>query len=241
MTQEADQDDPESHHIPPSATPPVDHALDETITQLVSLIQGTITSPIEQFVIFSRKKEESKRIRLVTIPIQAANAADRIAAVIGKERSADRPLLTGLMKDCAIKSTDNIRRRLQSLETVVRNNKQKLHTIKNPTKPPHKKSKNGPGNSKTARSLHLPPPAGLAVAPKHSNQPAINPTNTLPPATILRKHGRRHTAPIGDTNPLRTGEKNVNDTSPGLKRKPPRPSKRRFNGKQPTPPGPSPL
>ncbi|KAL3763565.1 hypothetical protein ACHAW5_008108, partial [Stephanodiscus triporus] len=137
---------------------------------------------------------QDRRIARATVAPQLEQAAARIAAVVEAECPANRPTLKGLIHDDVDKTTDDLRRRIQSLEAKLGETKNALKrtTTKSgePSMPQRKKVKNEVGGA--TKSNKTP---GTAVAPssatfpknkswkrtaqkKPTNKPTTNPPTT---------------------------------------------------------------
>ena len=164
------------------------------ITMLKTLLDDGIVMPLQIFRARIVDNEQDRRIARATVEPQLEQAAARIAAVVEAERPANRPTLKGLIHDDVDKTTDDLRRRIQSLEAKLGETKNALKwtTTKSeePSMPQRKKVKNEVGGA--TKSNKTP---GTAVAPssatfpknkswkrtaqkKPTNKPTTNPPTT---------------------------------------------------------------
>lgn len=141
---------------------------------------------------------QDRCISRATVEPQLEHAAARIAAVVDAERPANRPTLKGLIHDDVDKTTEELRRRIQSLEAKLGETKNALKrtaaTSEDTARLQRKKAKNKWGDakksSKTPGSVVAP---SFAPFPKNkswkrtgTNTPTNQPTNqttTNPTAT----------------------------------------------------------
>ena len=93
-----------------------DNAKQKVRRALLDLLTNTIMTPIQEFERATARKDEYARLIIATAPTHLANMADRISAVITAEPPAERPVLKGLIKECAAASTADLRARVQSIE-----------------------------------------------------------------------------------------------------------------------------
>ena len=117
---------------------PMDNMIDMTtpsiggrrnvITALKTLLDQGIVEPIRQFHTCLASNEQERRISKATVAPALEHAAARIAAVVEAERPTNRPTLKGLIHEDVDKTTDELRRRIQSLESklVARSAKNEL-------------------------------------------------------------------------------------------------------------------
>ena len=120
------------------------------ISALKTLLDDGIIKPLLIFHTRIVHNAQDRRIAKATVEPLLEQAAARIAAVVEAERPANCPTLKGLIHDDVDKTTEELRRRVQSLEA-------KLGEA-NATKGKGAKNKRG-GDKKSKKTL------GTAVAP----------------------------------------------------------------------------
>jgi hypothetical protein len=112
-----------------TADTPMDNMIDMTtpsiggrknvITALKTLLDRGIVEPIRQFHTCLTSNEQERRISKATVEPALEQAAARIAAVVEAERPTNRPTLKGLIHEDVDKTTEELRRRIQSLESKL--------------------------------------------------------------------------------------------------------------------------
>jgi len=86
---------------------------------LKTLLDQGIVEPIRQFHTCLASKEQERRISKATVAPALKQAAAKIAAVVEAERPTNRPTLKGLIHEDVNKTTEELRRRIQSLESKL--------------------------------------------------------------------------------------------------------------------------
>ncbi len=89
------------------------------ITALKTLLIPGIVEPIHQFHTCLVSTEQERRISKATVEPALEHAAARIAAVVEAERPIKHPTLKSLIHKDVDKTTDELRRRIQSLESKL--------------------------------------------------------------------------------------------------------------------------
>ncbi len=93
-----------------------DVAKQKVVRALFDLLTQAIMIPVQEFERATARKEEYARLKLATTPNHLANVASRISKVLQAEPPAERPVLKGLIQECATNTTADLRARVQSLE-----------------------------------------------------------------------------------------------------------------------------
>ena len=191
-------------------TPPQISGRATIVNMLKTLLDDGIAMPLQIFRGWIADNERDRRIAKATVEPQLEHAAARIAAVVEAERPANRPTLKGLIHDDVDKTTEDLRRRIQSLEAKLGETKNALKRTTTaasgePSMPKQKRAKNEVGGG--TKSNKTP---GTAVAPSSatypknkswkrtaSKKPTDKPTTPATPATndnastSVKKKGRK--------------------------------------------------
>jgi hypothetical protein len=164
------------------------------INALALLIDDGVTKPLQAFHTHIANNAQARRIMKATNEPMLDQAAARIAAVVEAERPANRPTLKGLIHDDVDKTTEELRRRVQSLEakldkanSILEQNKRHAEDDINSRRT--KKAKNVMGDDKRLNKTQ----EGTAVAP-----PAILPTKSKHrkwTATKDKRHPTKKSSP----------------------------------------------
>ena len=101
---------------------------------LKTLLDDGIVMPLRAFHTRIINSAQDRRIAKATVEPQLEQAATRIAAVVEAERPANRPTLKGLIHNDVNKTTDDLRRRIQSLEAKLGETKNALKRKSAPPK-----------------------------------------------------------------------------------------------------------
>ena len=159
---------------------------------------------------------QDRRITKATVEPQLDHAAARIAAVVEAERPANRPTLKGLIHDDVDKKTEELYRRIQSLEAKLGETKnalkRKTATSGDTATPKRKKAKNERGDA--TKSNKTP---GTAVAPsavipnKNTTWKRTAKTPTTPPTK------NPPTTPAGNDNASTAANKKPRKKATGRK------------------------
>ena len=161
VTITADEDVPRK--ITDLTTPMIDRRA-AVISALKTLLDNGIVTPMRVFHARVVDNAQDRRITKATVEPQLEHAAARIAAVVEAERPANRPTLKGLIHDDVDKKTEELHRRIQSLEAKLGETKnalkRKTATSGDTAMPKRKKAKNERGDA--TKSNKTP---GTAVAP----------------------------------------------------------------------------
>jgi hypothetical protein len=192
VTITADEDVPPRKITDPTA-PMIDRRA-AVISALKMLLDNGIVTPMRVFHARVVDNAQDRRITKVTVEPQLDHAAARIAAVVEAERPANRPTLKGLIHDDVDKKTEELHRRIQSLEAKLGETKnalkRKTATSEDTATPKkRKKAKNERGDA--TKSNKTP---GTAVAPsavipnknttwKRTAQTPTTPPTKNPPTT----------------------------------------------------------
>lgn len=111
-----------------------DYTTAPTRTQVLNLlsnfVMNAVTLPLQRFVSVHHDKAATKRVQLATIPTKLSSTADRITAVINAEPPIQLPVLNGIIADHTAKHTDDLRRELQSMKSLLNNATQKMKNAK---------------------------------------------------------------------------------------------------------------
>ena len=83
-------------------------------------IVRSVYDPIQAFYDQCKLNEGDKRIKAAIAPIRITETASRVATVLGNEKPAPKPVLRGLIDETTAKKTDNMERRIQSLEDKLK-------------------------------------------------------------------------------------------------------------------------
>ncbi len=164
------------------------------INALKLLLNDGITKPLRAFHAHIANNAQARRIMKATYEPMLDQAAARIAAVVEAERPANRPTLKGLIHDDVDRTTEELRRRVQSLEanlgkanSILEQKKRHAGEINSRHK---KKAKNEMGDDKRLNKTQ-----GTAVAP-----PAILPTKSKHRKWTAAKDKRQRTKKSSPTS-----------------------------------------
>jgi hypothetical protein len=139
------------------------------ISTLKALLDQGIVEPIRQFHVQLISNKKTHRIAKATVQPTLLDAAACIAAVVKAERPATRPTLKGLIHKDVDKTTEELHRRIQSLEA-------KLSATT-----PKSVAKNGEGGGSNSK-------AGSVTAPKKTKpQTKKSTSDKKKPATPKKK------------------------------------------------------
>lgn len=152
-------------------------------TMTVKLLLNVIQEPIREFHRRVTHREELERIRRITAHATLTSAASRITSVIQTERPADRPVLSGLIRDETKKSVSDLKRKLQSAMDSIERNQKSLKTLSNQIRGQNSNSnsnskKHSGGNILWSRSKTTTGQASTAAA---ATSPTIQLSNPAPP------------------------------------------------------------
>ena len=89
------------------------------ITALKTLLDQGIVEPICQFHTCLASNEQERCISKATVAPALEQAAAQIAAVVEAERPTNRPTLKGLIHEDVDKTSEELHRRIQSLESKL--------------------------------------------------------------------------------------------------------------------------
>ena len=193
----------------PGVTTPVINGREAVINALVKLLKDGIIKPLKAFHAHTAAYEQTRRITKATIEPQLEQAAARIAAVVEAERPINHSTIKGLIHVDVDNSTDELRRRIQSLEAKLGETKNILKrtaaTSEDAAMLQRKKAKNAEGDGKKSNKT-----PGTAVA--HSN--AIpNKDKTWQRTTTTPTWQRTTTTPTHTKKPW--GNNTGNNKNPG--------------------------
>jgi hypothetical protein len=194
----------------PGVTTRVINGREAVINALVKLLKDGIIKPLKAFHAHTAAYEQTRRIAKATIEPQLEQAAARIAAVVEAERPINHSTIKGLIHVDVDKSTDELRRRIQSLEAKLGETKNILKrtaaTSEDAAMLQRKKAKNAEGDGKKSNKT-----PGTAVA--HSN--AIpNKDKTWQRTTTTPTWQRTTTTPTPTKKPW--GNNTGNGKKPGI-------------------------
>ena len=123
VTITADEDVPRK--TTDSTTPMIDRRA-AVISALKTLLDNGIVMPMQVFHARIVDNAQDRRITKATVEPQLEHAAARIAAVVEAERPANRPTLKGLIHDDVDEKTEELYRRIQSIEAKLGETKNAL-------------------------------------------------------------------------------------------------------------------
>jgi hypothetical protein len=161
----------------------------ELLMMLRKLYKQSIQLPIQEFHSTVTTREELQRIRQITTPILQNNLSARVATKIQSERPADRPVLTGLIREESEKSTASLRQQLKStsdkLEQILRQQAQQrtrdtTHQSKQPRTSQGSKNSRG-GNMKKNKGRTGRQGASTVVAESLPSNPMSSTPSPSPP------------------------------------------------------------
>jgi hypothetical protein len=132
------------------------------VSALKTLLDNRIVMPLQVFHALIINNKQDQRIAKATVEPLLDQAVVRITAAVDVERPANQPTLKGLIQDDVNKMTEELRRRVQSLEAKFGKSNVKKS----------KAAKIGMGNEKKKKKL------GTAVAP--STTTPTTPTSKTP-------------------------------------------------------------
>lgn len=118
-------------------------------SMLYKLFINAIKKPIAEFHAFITQREELNRIRQVTAKIPLESLATKVAAKIHSERSADRPVMAGLIREETNKALTSLKRQFQSVTDQIETNTRKLNALQNA-----KRNNSEESQSSTSRNRH---------------------------------------------------------------------------------------
>jgi len=158
------------------------------------LLDNGIVTPMRVFHARVVDNAQDRRITKATVEPQLEHAVARIAAVVEAERPANRPTLKGLIHDDVDKSTEELYRRIQSLEAKLGETKNALKrksaTSGDTATPKRKKAKNERGDATKSNKTPGTVVAHSAVIPnknttwkRTATKTPTTPPTTNPPAT----------------------------------------------------------
>jgi hypothetical protein len=151
-------------------TPPQISRRATIINMLKTLLNDGIVVTLQIFCGRIADNERDRCIAKATVEPQLEHAAARIAAVVEAERPANRPTLKGLIHDNVDKTTEDLRRRIQSLEAKLGETKNALKrttaALGEPSMPKQKRAKNKVGGGTKSKKT-----PGTAVAPSSAPFP----------------------------------------------------------------------
>jgi hypothetical protein len=105
----------DSPNVPEVPMPPND-GRETVINALKKLLDDGIVKPLQMFHALAVNNEQDRRIIKATSEPLLEQAATRIAAVVEAERPVNHPTLKGIIHVDVEKMTDDLRRRIKSLE-----------------------------------------------------------------------------------------------------------------------------
>ena len=147
----------------PSVTTPAIEGRKTVISALKTLLDNGIVKSLHTFYARTAKHEQNRRITKATVEPQLEQAAARIAAVVEAERPISHSTIKGLIHVDVDKSTDELRRRIQSLEAKLGETKimlkRKATTLGDTAILQKKMAKNAEGDGKMSNKT-----PGTAVA-----------------------------------------------------------------------------
>jgi hypothetical protein len=126
------------------------------LNTLRQLVEHGLVIPLQCFHSQIKQNEQERRITKATVKSCLTSTAERIAAVVEAERPASHPTLKGLIQEDVGTLTEELRRRIQSLEGKLG------------------QAKNVQGNGKRTKKVTK----GTAIAPTKKN---MKPTATTTP------------------------------------------------------------
>jgi hypothetical protein len=103
----------------PNVTTPTITGRKTVISALKTLLDNGIDKPLQTFYARTAEHEQNRRITKATVEPQLEQAAARIAAVVDAERPISHSTIKGIIHVDVDKSTDELRRRIQSLEAKL--------------------------------------------------------------------------------------------------------------------------
>ena len=101
----------------------------KVVHMLDLLYTNTITLPLHEFHKTVTQREELTRIKSVTATSNLETSAKKITEIIINEMPAERPVLTGLIREETERSTSGLKRKLQSALDQLEQNKKTLKLL----------------------------------------------------------------------------------------------------------------
>jgi hypothetical protein len=173
------------------------------LKMIIDVYINTIKLPIIEFHRVVTQRDELVRIKRVTTTSILESTAAKVAAVLHAERPAERPVLSGLIREETEKSTLILKRKLQSaMDQLDQNKKQlkllssKISSRRTPEHPHTLISKNTQGSNMTWSRAILSnegdSPVAAATLPTTQHSPPMQPTITpLPMQPTSRPEPRQ--------------------------------------------------
>jgi hypothetical protein len=90
------------------------------LTMLQDFVKNAIHAPLQMFQSTYTQTITSRRIQLATTPSILRTTAQRIAAAIQKEPPVSQPTLKGLITECTIKQTADLRLQVKALQDQLK-------------------------------------------------------------------------------------------------------------------------
>ena len=178
----------------PMTTPPIGGQRN-VITALKTLLNRGIVEPIRQFHTCLVSNEQERRFSKATVEPALEQAAARIAAGVEAERPTNHLTLKGLIHEDVDKTTDELRRRIQSLESIL----------------VASSAKNELGGSKKNAMK----PKGTATAQTKNSKPTSQKPKSKKTALTSRKNNKP--SPADRSNVSTTTAKNPKEKKPRIK------------------------
>jgi hypothetical protein len=176
------------------------------------LLDDGIVTPLQIFRGQIADNEQDRRIAKATVEPQLEHAAAHIAAVVEAECPSNRPTLKGLIHNDVDRTTEDLRRRIQSLEAKLGETKNALKRTTavsgEPSMPKQKKAKNKVGGGTKSKKT-----PGMAVAPPS----ATFPKNKSWKRTASKKPTDKPTTPATNDNASTTVNKKARKKATGRK------------------------
>jgi len=148
------------------------------IEDLLSAVKYGITRPIEKFTEHDKKVDIASRIKRATKPPALNDAAARITAAVQRERPQAPTVLRGLIQEESAKTTTELKRRLQSVEAQLDNEKKK-----NQASSSSSSSKKGKGGGKAS--------AAAKQSKKNNNAAKKSPQGSANASTAGRGNNKK--------------------------------------------------
>ena len=166
------------------------------ITALKTLLDRGIVEPIRQFHTCLASNEQERRISKATVAPAVEQAAARIAAVVEAARPTNRPTLKGLIHEDVDKTTEELRHRIQSLESKLVESSAKNEL--------------GGGKMKTMKAK------GTATAQTKKSKPTSQKPKSKKKAPTPRKN-KNKPSPADNSNVSTTATKNPKEKKSRIK------------------------
>jgi hypothetical protein len=166
------------------------------VSTLKMLLDNGIVMSLQVFHACIINNEQDWQIGKATVEPSLDRAAAPIAAVVEAERPANQSTLKGLIQDDVNKTTEELRRRVQSLAAKLGKSNVKKS----------KAAKKGMGNDKKKKKL------GTAIAP-HTTTPTTTTSKTprstrkKSPATMKKTTKKKPTSPAANNNASNAAKK----------------------------------